>query len=172
MFPISRWAALAAACACAALPLAAQQASPIESRLESRKVVVSADGKETLAPADKAGPGDVIEYAATYRNTGKQTVKNLVATLPIPDQTEFIPGSAKPATAKAGLDANTFAEMPLKRTVTRNGVSVEQPVPSREYRYLRWFPGELGGDKSVTFTARVRILDNAPPADPGKGGGK
>ena len=165
-------AAIAAICACAALPLAAQRQNPVESRLEARKVVLAADGKETFAAADKAGPGDVIEYVATYRNTGSQAVKNLVATLPIPDKTEYVPGTARPATAKASLDSRAFADIPLKRTTTRNGVAVEEPVGYGEYRYLRWYPGELGGDKSVTYTARVKVLDDRAPVETGKGGGK
>lgn len=163
---------LAAVCLCAALPLAAQQQNPVETRLEARKVVPAADGKETFASADAARPGDVIEYAATYRNTSRQPVKNLVATLPIPDKTEYLPGSARPANAQAGLDSSAFAAIPLKRTVTRNGARVEEQVPFREYRYLRWFPGELGADQVVTFTARVRVVDDRAPGEPGKGGGR
>ena len=105
-------AALAVACAGLA---GAQQPSPIESRLEARKVVVGADGKESFAAADAARPGDVIEYAATYRNTATQPVRNLEATLPIPANTELVPGSAAPAGAKASLDSRSFEQVPLKR---------------------------------------------------------
>ena len=44
---------------------------------------------------------------------------------PIPSQTEFIPGTARPARAMASLDALAFADLPLKRTVTRDGKPVE-----------------------------------------------
>jgi uncharacterized repeat protein (TIGR01451 family) len=152
-------AAAAAICAGSVLPLCAQQADPVQTRLEARKVVLAADGKETFASANAARPGDLIEYVATYRNTGKQPVKNLVATLPIPENTEFVPGSPRPENAKAGLSQEAFADIPLKRTVTRNGVQVEDAVPFREYRYLRWFPGELGADKTVVFSARVKVID-------------
>lgn len=140
----------------------AQQApakGPVETTLEARKVVRAADGKETLAPAETAKPGDVIEYAATYRNTSRQAVKSLQATLPIPANTEFVPGSVKPAGARASVDGATFAEIPLKRRVTRDGRQVEEQVPYREYRYLRWYPGELGGDKAVSFNARVKVIE-------------
>lgn len=151
--------ALAFACACAAAPLAAQQAqSPIQTRLEARKVVVAANGQETFAPAESARPGDVIEYAATYRNSGRAAVSNLEATLPIPPHTEFVPGSARPPSAQASVDARVFAQLPLSRKSRREGREVDEPVPYREYRYLRWFPGELGGGASVTFTARVRVI--------------
>lgn len=145
------------------MPLAAQQkqpADPVEVRLESRKVVVGGDGKETFASADQARPGDVIEYSATYRNTGKAAVKNLAATLPIPRNTEFVPGSARPANAKAGLDGAAFADIPLKRRVMRNGVQVEENVPFREYRFLRWVSSELSAGAALTVTARTRVIED------------
>jgi uncharacterized repeat protein (TIGR01451 family) len=161
-----------AALACAAPLHAQQQAGPIETRLEARKVVRAADGQESFAPAIAAKPGDVIEYVATYRNTTRQPVRNLEATLPIPGNTEFVPGSPKPAAAKASVDSRSWADMPLVRKLVRDGREVQEQVPLREYRYLRWFPGELGGEKSVTFTARVRVVDDVTAGEPGKGDGK
>jgi uncharacterized repeat protein (TIGR01451 family) len=151
----------AAALFLAAAPLhAQQQTGPLEVRLESRKVVAAADGKETFAPATTARPGDVIEYVATYRNTSRSPLRGLEATVPIPSNTEFVPGSERPAKPlKASTDSRTWGDMPLKRKVIRDGREVEEQVPVREYRYLRWFPGELGADKSMTFTARVRVVE-------------
>lgn len=143
-------------------PALAQKAAPqpLESKIEQRKVVRAADGAETLLPAEGVQPGDVIEYTATYRNTGKQALSKLEATLPIPANTEYLPGSAKPASPRASADGRTYGELPLKRTVKRNGVDVEEAVPLREYRFLRWSAGELAGEKALTYTARVRVIDN------------
>src|SRR6185369_10694463 len=82
-------AVAAFACIAAAFPALAQQNNnnPLVTRLEAHKVVRAADGTEKLAPAESARPGDVIEYVATYRNTGKQPIRNLEATLPIPHDT-------------------------------------------------------------------------------------
>jgi uncharacterized repeat protein (TIGR01451 family) len=157
-------AALAAlAIAVTASPHAAAQKAPdpLESRLVARKVV-TVEGRESLVDAASARPGDVIEYVATYRNGGKATIRGLQATLPIPPQTEYLPGSARPARAQASTDGRTFADMPLKRTVTRNGAQVEELVPYREYRALRWNAGELGGENSLAFTARVRVSEGQP----------
>jgi uncharacterized repeat protein (TIGR01451 family) len=142
-----------------AAPIHAQQSGPIEARLESRKVVRAADGQESFVPATTAKPGDVIEYIATYRNAARAPVSGLEATIPVPGNTEFVPGSAKPATAKASVDSRTWGAMPLKRKVLRDGREIEEQVPFREYRYLRWYPGQLGGEKSMTFTARVRVVE-------------
>lgn len=164
--------ALASAQSAVATP-PAKAAEPLQIRLEARKVTRAADGKETLSPAEAAKPGDVIEYATTYRNTSAQRLTNLEATLPLPPTTEFIPGSANPATARASVDGKNFLEVPLKRRVKRNGVDVEEQVPLREYRSLRWYPGALEGGKAVTYTARVRVVDDRTPSEPGKkGGGK
>jgi uncharacterized repeat protein (TIGR01451 family) len=148
----------------AALPAVAQQNNPLVTRLEARKVVRAADGKESFEPAESARPGDVIEYVATYRNTGKQPLRNLEATLPVPQNTEFVPGSARPASAKASVDAKSFADMPLKRRTVRDGKPIEALVPVRDYRSLRWFAAELPADKTATFTARVKVIDDGPPA--------
>jgi len=160
----------AAACiAVFALNAAAQQANPVASRLEARKVVVAADGKESLVAAESARPGDVIEYTATYSNAGRSAVRNLEATLPIPHDTELVAGSARPGGARASLDASTFAAMPLRRKAMVGGREVESDVPLSEYRALRWSPAELGGGQSLTYSARVRVVtDRAPNTPAGK----
>ena len=163
--------AMALALAWAAAQAAyAQSNGAVETRLEAHKVERAADGKEKLGAAQSAQPGDVIEYAATYRNAGKQPVRNLEATLPIPANTEYLEGSAQPAQAKASVDAHAFGTLPLKRRVVRDGKPVEETVPLREYRYLRWYPGELEPGKSVTFTARVKVIEEATPDAGGRGG--
>ncbi len=151
----------AAMLAIAAAPSHAQKAAgePVTSTLEARKVVRGADGREGFAPADAVRPGDVIEYAATYRNTTAQTVRELEATLPIPQHTELVPGSARPASVRASLDAREFAVLPLKRKALVNGREIVETIPFREYRFLRWEPVHLGANASMTFTARVRVLE-------------
>ena len=142
---------------------------PLETRLEQRKVAAAPDGKEVLAPAEAVKPGELIEYTASYRNTGKQPLRNLEATLPIPPNTEYVPGSARPANAKASLDGVSFGDIPLKRRVQRNGKQVEEEVPAREYRALRWYPGELAAEKGVAYTARVKVVDDRPSATSPRG---
>lgn len=149
----------------------AQQKGPLESTLEQHKVVKAADGRESLVPATSVRPGDVIEYVATYRNTGRAPITGVEATVPVPPNTEYVDGSARPGDAKASVDGRVYAAMPLKRQVVRDGKTVDEIVPTRQYRYLRWSAPQIPGEKSVSFTARVRVLDDAsPPA--AKAGGK
>jgi uncharacterized repeat protein (TIGR01451 family) len=151
-------------------PAFAQQKAAVETRLEARRVDTSGDGKESFSPAEAAKPGDVLEYTASYRNTTASPIANLEATLPIPPQTELVAGSVRPANAKASLDSSRFADMPLKRKAMKEGREVEEAVALNEYRALRWYPGALAPNEMLTFTARVRVIDDRSPTV--KGGGK
>ena len=126
--------------------------------LKGQKIVRLADGKETRESAAQAKPGDVIEYTATYINRGKAAVKNVVATLPIPNDTEYVGASALPANAQAATSDGVYQAMPLKRKIKQaDGKEVEQDVPLAEYRTLRWQVGELAPGKEFVAAARVRL---------------
>jgi len=126
--------------------------------LAAQRVEALPGGGESLAPADQAKPGDVIEYRATYRNSGASNARQLAATLPIPAGSEYIARSASPAPAFASLDGRTFSPLPLKRRVhLADGRDVMQEVPAREYRSLRWTLGTLPARTERTVRARVRL---------------
>ncbi|HEY2952420.1 MAG TPA: hypothetical protein VGK40_07555 [Verrucomicrobiae bacterium] len=131
--------------------------------LVAQKVSIAADGKEVLRVADRAMPGEVIQYDARYKNGGKEKVRSLEPTLPIPPGLEYLPDSAKPAPAKASLDGKKFAPVPLTRPVRMpDGQVVEQAVPFSEYRALRWNVGDLPAGESVTVSARARLSTGKP----------
>ena len=120
--------------------------------------VTKAQGKEVLAPADEARPGELIEYRALYRNDGAGEARGLMATLPIPRGTQYVAGSALPRRVEASLDGRTFAAVPLKRTEkTPDGRTIVQEVPVAEYRALRWPLGALPSRDQRTVSARVRV---------------
>ena len=158
---IHRVLAAAAVILAAGLSVQAEEGAkaPVEVRLDVERIVRAPDGRESRASADTAKPGDILEYVVTYRNTTREPVRELKATLPIPPATELVPGSARPATARASLDSRDFGAMPLKRKVKRDGREVEESVPLHEYRYLRWSIAELHAGESMTFTARVKVLE-------------
>ena len=143
-----------------------QASEPVEVQLVRRKVVLI-DAKETLQDAGTAKPGEILEETAIYTNKSKSFVTKLEATLPIPLNTELVPNSIKPATAavRASTDGLSFRPLPLKRKVKlANGVETEQLVPLNEYRFLRWYPGELAAGKSLNYSARFKIVDDKPTA--------
>jgi hypothetical protein len=139
-------------------PASAQTKSDVAISLVAQKVSVGQDGKEILRPADRAFPGEVVQYDARYRNQAQKPVRALEPTLPIPRGLEYLPDSAKPAPSQASTDGKTFAPLPLMRKVTKaDGSVVDQPVPASEYRALRWAMGDLEAGKTVTVTARARL---------------
>jgi len=145
------WIAVTAISLC--LPLLAE----VKVVLTANKIVL-VDGKEQKESGDKAKPGEIIEYTAEYRNTGKASVTNVMATLPVPSGMEFIPDTTQPQQVLASTDEKHYAPVPLKRTVPgADGRMVEQPVPYSEYRSLRWSLGDLPGGASKSVKARMKV---------------
>lgn len=143
----------------AALPVAATAADGVQVALTAQRVTLDRNGKETLAEAREARPGDVLEYRAVYRNQGKQTVRNVLAVLPVPlNSLSYVPASANPQRVWASLDGRSFEVAPLMRTVTLpDGRREMRPVPASEYRYLRWDLGELKPGAQAVVAARMRM---------------
>ena len=156
-------ALLAAACL-GVTPASAQTApkNPVAISLTAQKVTKDAEGKEQLKPADRAMPGEVVQYDALYKNTSSAGVRNLAPTLPIPPGLEFLPETVNPMPAFASVDGRTFAPFPLVRKVTKpDGTVEEQAVPASEYRALRWTVGDLEAGKSILVSARARLAMNS-----------
>jgi len=146
-----------------ALPVVAAEQESVTVELTNRKVVKDPNGKEKFESAEKAKPGDVIEYKAIYRNKGKNPAVNVMATIPVPLGTEYIPGSAKPSKVAASTDGKEYAPVPLKKKVTLpSGQTEMRAVPYEEYRFMRWELKKLSPAESTTVVMRVRI-STAPP---------
>jgi len=127
--------------------------------------VTMSQGKEAFVPAEQARPGEVIEYRATYKNTGKQAVKDLMATLPVPQGLEYLPKSAQPAKLLASVDGKNYEAVPLVRKVKGpDGKLVAREVPLSEYRYLRWPMGTLAASAESQVRARMRVNPLEPMA--------
>ncbi len=126
--------------------------------MTAQRVTTDAHGAEHLAAAEQVRPGETIEYRARYLNEGDATAHQLLASLPVPAGMEYVPGSAAPARVTASLDGKTFAPVPLKRLVRLpNGDEIEQLVPYREYRALRWALGDLDANGEQVVRARMRV---------------
>lgn len=119
--------------------------------------VTRKDDKETFSPAPNARPGDLIEYRVAFENQGRAGVKNLLATLPIPNGTVFQNGSAHPESALASLDGRAFSPMPLKRIIKTPQGDKQVLVPLSEYRALRWRLESLAPGQTIRVSARVRV---------------
>ncbi|MFN2476903.1 MAG: hypothetical protein ABR526_11270 [Chthoniobacterales bacterium] len=136
------------------------QAPDVRVELSGKRVVTT-DGHESLAPADKAKPSDIIQYEATYKNVGKTPAANVAATVPIPVGLTLVDKSAKPAAEQASLDGKNFSPLPLMREVKNEaGVMEKQPVALAQYRALRWTLPELAPGKTATVVLRAQVLTN------------
>jgi uncharacterized repeat protein (TIGR01451 family) len=153
-----KYLAAVAAVILIAIPALAADKGSITVELTSRKVVSATNGNDKLERADKAKPGDVIEYTAVYRNKGKGNATNVKGIIPVPKGTVFIPGSAKPSQINASLDDKEYTPLPLKRKMTLPSGKVElRDVPYEQYRYIRWDLKTLSPGKSATVSVRVKI---------------
>ena len=124
----------------------------VSVNLSAYEISMNKKGESVVKPVQQVKPNDIIEYRATYTNNTANPIKGLVATLPIPADTQFLAKST-PAQAQASTDGVNFAAMPLKRKVGTQMVN----VPLQEYRALRWTIAELPAGKSTTVTAQTRV---------------
>ena len=140
---------------------AATPRQDVEVILSGKKVTTGADKREVLGDARNIKPGEVIEYQATYSNKGQSAVSNLVATVPIPEGTEYMRSGTLPASgAKATIGDGKFAPIPLKRKVKLpDGKEVEQDLPLAQYKAVQWSLGDLPPGKNMVVSARVRVLE-------------
>lgn len=137
------------------------QGDQVQSKLTAAQVV-DLDGKTVASSAEKAHPGDVVEYKAVYSNRGAGGVAHLLATIPVPPGTTYVAGSAKPAAGvQASADGVHFAPMPLMHTVAgADGKPEQKPLPLSDYRAVQWQVAALAAHADVTTSLRVRL--NAP----------
>ena len=136
----------------------AQSTSPIQGVLDQNLVTVGSGGKETLMPAERVKPGDLLEYRVRYSNKSNAQVNDFAVTLPIPRGLELVALSDSPRASLASTDGSKFEPVPLLRKVTNaDGVQITEPVPLAEYRALRWQVGQLAAGKSAQFAARAKV---------------
>ena len=130
--------------------------------LDARVWIVQADGSRRAAAAQRASPGDLIEYRVTYRNASSRVLKQVQATLPVPPNTTLTPaadGGASVGPTMASRDGQRFEPSPLRDQIRLpDGRLQWQDAPLSAYRALRWPLGDLASGKSKTVTAFVRVL--------------
>lgn len=144
-------------------PQKAENAKQVQAVLTQLRVVTDAQGKEKLEPAPTVKPGDVLEYRVTYTNAGKEAVKGVKATLPIPEETEYLSKSGRPGAARMLASAKDGKYAPEPLMYIPAGKTRPEPVPYVDYRTLQWDLGQLPAGGVAEVSARVRILSVVPP---------
>lgn len=147
-------------------------AREVDVRLVQYKVL-SKNGKEEFVEAEKVAPGELTEYRATYTNRSSKPVRNLGATLPIPEGLVYEARSAGSTTRLLSAEFSTkdgkYGQEPLTRSVPgKDGKPVQEVIPYSEYRAVRWTVPELAPGASVQVSARARIESGVTQATPGK----
>jgi uncharacterized repeat protein (TIGR01451 family) len=121
--------------------------------------VLHLDGADTFAPAATVQPGDVLRYAMTFNNTSAGSLRDVVASLPVPAGTQLLATGLLPAGAWASVDGKTFSPMPVKRKVQlATGAWADQPVPLAELRFVRWPARSLAAGERWQAALRVQVL--------------
>ena len=109
----------------------AKSQAPIVVRLKQFKVLKDDKGETQFLDAALVLPGDVLEYRASYSNRSASAVA-VLATMPIPESTEYIQESAtsrSKAPHTVALKDAQFAKEPLlQRTTSASGATLSQPV--------------------------------------------
>ncbi len=138
----------------------ANSKAPIVVRLKQFKVVKDTKGEPKLIDASLVLPGDVIEYQATYSNRGVTSLA-VTATLPVPENVEYLKDSAKSSNNlphAVALKDSQFAQEPLVRKVTAAaGAVITQQVPYAQYRFVRWDLGKLLPGQSTEVSIRAQV---------------
>lgn len=142
----------------------AQEAPPIEVQTvaEKEEVFINGDGEEEtrLVPAATVIPGDQVIYTVTFTNNGDDAAENVVITDPIPEQTQYVEGSA----FGPGMDI-TFSIDGGQSFATTDSLTVSEPNgsvrPARaeEYTHVRWAMRSRLEPGSSGF-ARFRVVLN------------
>jgi uncharacterized repeat protein (TIGR01451 family) len=161
-------------CACILLGLNSQLAlaraeenSPLHIHLVQFKVDSVSGARTAQADAATVAPGDALEYRATYSNRGAQ-VLSVDAVLPIPENMEYVPGSANQL---AGLQYQVaqqdrqFDSEPLMKMVTDvKGASKQVAVPYADYRFVRWGIGKIAPGTAIEVSMRAKVSSASVPA--------
>lgn len=156
------WAQLAPSAQGAAPAPAAQEQKAVTVALTQQKVVKDEKGRDKLVEAETVKPNDVLEYRAVYKNVSTRPVKQLAATIPLPEGLEYLPTSAQPRKGVQFAPASgAYAAEPLMRKLP-NGRS--EPLAYSDYRSVRWSIDELAPGAEVTVVARAKVEAVEPPA--------
>lgn len=90
-------------------------------------------------------PGNVLRYTMVSESASQKTVKNFVATQPIPNKTMYVLSSARGngASLTFSIDGGkTFVANPKVKVKLENGKEELRPAPAQKYTHVRWNYGQ------------------------------
>ena len=159
-------AAALCAAACAAGPALGEV--QLATAVSLVQTFLGEDGQleQRLADPNGVAPGDELRYTITFTNTGVVPVEEdaIVITNPMPESTEYVPGSAGGEGVRILFSANGEAAFAPFDAPTPNEGGGERPATGAEVRAVRWiYERSLapGASSEVWFHLRL------PPAELG-----
>ncbi len=128
-------------------------AADLETKLTASRVTGSG-AAEQFSDAATAAPGDTIRYTTTFTNTTAKPLREVAATLPIPQNLELALASVKPAAADGSTDGKVF--VPLARLLKPKSEGGLGVAPAA-IRALRWAPRDIPAAGSFSVEARAKV---------------
>lgn len=138
--------------------------APLDIALTVQKIVLR-DGKEQRIDAGNAVPGDVLEYRAEYKNVGMTALTKVLATLPLPEHTTLVIGSAYPGEVAISTKDSKDVFVPLvqntqkTKKVTPENKTAEASADAPNA--LRWAIEKLAPGQMAVVGMRVRVNGSA-----------
>jgi uncharacterized repeat protein (TIGR01451 family) len=139
-------------------PLALEIKAAREVRIVKNGTTLTA-----LEPADEMRSGDIIVYTLNYKNRGKEPLKGVKLTDPLPEGVSFIPGSmfGDKAAVTFSIDGGkTYHSHPVKYKATMPDGSVKEREATPDmFTHIRWVLKDTlkpGASGQVGFKARVK----------------
>ncbi len=163
--------------AVATLLLAGTATAAVELSTSVKRVVrlVTDDGgpETLLLSALSVQPGQELRYTIAFTNAGSEFIDPgvIVITNPIPETAEYLDGTATGADTEIefSVDGGASFASAARLTVVENGARV--PATAAHYTTLRFtYGGILGPGEGSVVAFDVRLLEETPPADPGRTG--
>ena len=149
----------AAALAVPALPLAAQDSSPIvlNGDVKAVKIITDADGKQRteLVVPSTIVPGDRLLFGTNYANNGADAVASFVVTNPLPAAVRLAP-DADPALEVSVDGGSSFGVMASLTIANPDGTT--RQAAHADVTHVRWVLASIapGASGRLTYPAIIR----------------
>jgi uncharacterized repeat protein (TIGR01451 family) len=128
-------------------------AADLETKLTAERVS-GTGAAEKFSDAAAAAPGDTIRYVVTFTNTTARVLREVAATLPIPQNLELVLASVQPAAREGSVDGKEFVALAkLLKPKSDGGWGVS---PSA-IRALRWAPRDVAATSALSVEARAKV---------------
>lgn len=131
-------------------------AADLETKLTASRVTGSGIS-EKFSDAATATPGDTIRYLATFTNNAATPLREVTASLPIPQNLVLRLDSVQPAATEGSTDGKTFVLLSrLLKPKSEGGLGIAPAA----IRVLRWAPRDIAAAASFSVEARATITAN------------